>query len=91
MISKICYYIGKIPKDKILHYFISYLILDICLSIGYNYILYNWLNIIISIFIVSIFIFLKEIIDKNKYNNWDWKDILFSYFGVITKLIIFII
>lgn len=90
MISKLCYKLANIAKDKLLHYFISYLIVDFCLSIGYCINLNNWINILIAISIASICIFGKETIDQIKYNGWDWKDILAGYLGVITKIILFL-
>ena len=90
MISKLCYKLANIAKDKLLHYFISYLIVDFYLSIGYCINLSNWLNILIAVSVVSLCIFGKETIDQIKYKGWDWKDILAGYLGVITKLILFI-
>lgn len=91
MISKICNWIGRIPHDKVLHYFISYLIFDICLSLCLHYNVTTWLSIVISVFIVSIAIFAKEIVDKTEYNGWNWLDILAGYLGVITKLSLFLV
>ena len=91
MISNICYWIGRIPPDKVLHYFISYLILDICLSLCLHYNVTTWLSIIISLSIVSIAIFGKEAIDEKRYNGWSWYDILAGYLGTITKLILFLV
>lgn len=91
IISKICYTIGHIAKDKILHYLLSYIIFDTCLSLCSHFNLITWLTLTISIFIISIVIFGKEYIDEKEYNGWDWKDILAGYLGVITKLILFII
>lgn len=91
MISKLCYWIERIPKDKILHYFISYLILDICLSLCLHYNVTTWLSIVISLSIVSIAIFGKEAIDEKQYNGWSWLDILAGYLGVITKLGLFLV
>ena len=34
---------------------------------------------------------LKELIDKKKYNSFDWWDIVASYLGVIAKLIPFLV
>lgn len=91
MISNICYWIGRIPKDKILHYFISYLILDICLSVLEHFDVTTWLSIVISLSVVSIAIFGKEAIDEKQYHGWDWYDILAGYLGVITKTGLFLI
>lgn len=91
MISNICYWIGRIPHDKVLHYFISYLILDICLSLCLHYNVTTWLSIVISLSVVSIAIFGKEVIDEKQYNGWCWYDILAGYLGVIAKLIPFLI
>ena len=91
MISNICYWIGRIPHDKILHYFISYLILDICLSLCLHYNVTTWLSIVISLSVVSIAIFGKEAIDEKRYNGWSWIDIIAGYLGVITKLGLFLV
>lgn len=91
MISKICNWIGRIPHDKVLHYFISYLIFDICLSLCLHYNVTTWLSIVISIIIVSIAIFAKEIVDKTEYNGWNWLDILAGYLGIITKFSLFLV
>lgn len=91
MISNICYWIGKIPHDKVLHYFISYLILDICLSLCLHYNVTTWLSIVISFSIVSIAIFGKEAIDEKQYKSWCWYDILAGYLGTITKLGLFLV
>lgn len=91
MISKLCYWIGRIHHDKVLHYFISYLILDICLSLCLHYNVTTWLSIVISLSIVSIAIFGKEAIDEKQYNSWSWLDILAGYLGVITKLGLFLV
>lgn len=91
MISNICYWIGRIAKDKILHYLLSYIIFDFFLSLFERVDLSNWFNITLSLVIVSIAIFGKEVIDEKEYNGWDWYDILAGYLGVITKLIFFLI
>lgn len=91
MISNICYWIGRIPHDKILHYFVSYLIFDICLSLCVHYNINTWFSIVISLFVVSISIFGKEAIDEKKYNGWCWSDIFAGYLGTITKLGLFLI
>ena len=91
MISNICYWIRRIPHDKVLHYFISYLILDICLSLCLYYNVITWLSIVISLSIVSIAIFGKEAIDEKQYHGWSWLDILAGYLGVITKLGLFLV
>lgn len=91
MISNICYWIGRIPHDKVLHYFISYLILDICLSVCEHFDVTTWLSIVISLSIVSIAIFSKEAIDEKQYKSWCWYDILAGYLGIITKLGLFLV
>lgn len=91
MISNICYWIGRIPHDKVLHYFISYLILDICLSLCLHYNVTTWLSIVISLSVVSIVIFGKEAIDEKQYHGWCWYDILAGYLGTITKLGLFLV
>lgn len=91
MISNICYWIGRIPKDKILHYFLSYLILDTCLSICGHLNVTAWISVVISLSIVSIAIFGKESIDEKEYCGWSWMDILAGYLGVITKLGLFLV
>ena len=91
MISNICYWIGRIPHDKVLHYFLSYLIFDTCLSLCLHYNVTTWISIIISFFIVSIAIFGKESIDEKEYCGWSWMDILAGYLGVITKLGLFLV
>ena len=91
MISNICRLIGKIDKDKILHFLICYVIFDYCLSIG-EYFNFNIILTLISSFtIISSLIFLKEVIDENEYNGFNWYDILAGYIGVITKTISFMI
>ena len=91
MISNICYFIARIPKDKILHYFLSYFILDTCLSICGHLNVTAWISVVISLFIVSIAIFGKEAIDEKRYNGWSWIDIIAGYLGTITKLILFLV
>ena len=91
MISNLCYWIGRIPHDKVLHYFISYLILDICLSVCEHFDVTTWLSIVISLSVVSIAIFGKEAIDEKHYHGWSWKDILAGCLGAITKLGLFLI
>ena len=49
MISSICYWIGRIDKDKILHYLLSYVIFDFFLSLFERFDLSNWLNITLSL------------------------------------------
>lgn len=91
MISNICYWIGRIAKDKILHFLICYIIFDYCLSIG-EYLNFNIeLTFISSFVIVSFLIFWKEVIYKKQYNHFNWYNILAGYIGVITKIIPFMI
>jgi hypothetical protein len=90
MISKLYYKLANIAKDKLLHYFISYIIVDFCLSISYCIGLTNWLSLLIAVSVASLCIFGKETLDQIKYKGWDWKDILAGYLGVITKLILFL-
>ena len=91
MISNICYWIGRIAKDKILHFLLCYLIVDYCLSIGEYFNFNIILTFIISFIIISSLIFLKEAIDENQYNGFNWYDILAGYIGVIIKTIPFMI
>ena len=91
MISNICYWIGKISKDKILHYLLSYIIFDFFLCLFERFNLSDWLNITLSLVIVSIAIIGKEVIDEKEYNGWDLYDILAGYLGVITKLVFLLI
>lgn len=91
MINNICYWIGRIAKDKILHFLLCYLIVDYCLSIGQHFNLSILLNSIIAFIVVSAIIFLKEIVDEKQYHGWNWYDILAGYIGVIAKAIAFII
>lgn len=91
MISKLCYWIGRIPKDKILHYFLSYFILDTFLSIFGYFNITALISVVISFSIVSIAIFGKEAIDEKRYNGWSWIDIIAGYLGVITKLGLFLV
>lgn len=91
MISNICYWIGRIPHDKILHYFLSYFILDTCLSVCEHFDVTTWLSIVISLSVVSIAIFGKEAIDEKQHHGWGWMDILAGYLGAITKLGLFLI
>ena len=91
IISKICYTIGQIAKDKILHYLLSYIIFDYCLSIG-EYLNFNIeLTFISSFVIVSFLIFWKESINKKQYNRFDRYNIIAGYIGVIAKTIPFMI
>lgn len=91
MISNICNRIGRIAKDKILHFLICYVIFDYCLSIGEHFNFNIILTFISSFIIISSLIFLKEVIDENKYNGFDWYNIIAGYIGVIAKTIPFII
>ena len=91
MISNICYFIVRIPKDKILHFLICYIIFDYCLSIGEHFNFNIILTLISSFTIISSLIFLKEVIDENEYNGFNWYDILAGYIGVIAKTIPFMI
>lgn len=91
MISNIFHLIGRIPHDKVLHYFMSYLIFDTCLSICVHYNIANFLSIVIALLVVSIAIFGKEAIDKKQYKGWCWYDILAGYLGTITKLSLFLV
>lgn len=91
MISNLCYWIVRIHKDKILHYFLSYFIFDTCLSVCVHFDVTTWLSVVISLFVVSIAIFGKEAIDEKEYCGWSWMDILAGYLGVITKLGLFLV
>ncbi len=91
MINNICYWVGRIAKDKILHFLICYLIVDYCLSIGQHFNLSILLNSIIAFVVTSAIIFLKEIVDEKQYHSWDWYDILAGYIGIIAKTIAFTI
>ena len=91
MISNICRWIGRINKDKILHFLICYVIFDYCLSIGEHLNFNTELTFISSFVIVSFLIFWKEAIDENQYNGFNWSDILAGYIGVIVKTIPFMI
>ena len=91
MISNICHLIGRIDKDKILHFLICYIIFDYCLSIGEYFNFNTKLTFISSFIIVSFLIFLKEVIDENEYNGFNWCDIFAGYIGVIAKTIPFMI
>ena len=91
MISKLCYWIGRIPKDKILHYFLPYFIFDTFLSIFGHFAVNTLISVVISFSIVSIAIFGKEAIDEKEYCGWSWMDILAGYLGVITKLGLFLV
>ena len=91
MISNICYWIGRIAKDKILHFLLSYMIFDYALSACVKYEFPIWLILTLSLLIVSCAIIGKELIDKKKYNGFDWWDVVAGYLGVIAKLIPFLI
>lgn len=91
MISNICYWIGRIAKDKILHFFLSYMIFDYALSACVRLDFSLWLTLTFSLLIVSCAIIGKELIDKKKYNGFDWWDVVAGYLGVIAKLIPFLI
>lgn len=91
MINNICYWIGRITKNKILHFLICYIIFDYCLSIG-EYLNFNIeLTFISSFVIVSFLIFWKEAINKKQYNHFDEYNIIAGYIGVIAKIIPFMI
>lgn len=91
MISNICYWISRIAKNKILHFLISYMIFNYTTSacIRLNFPL--WLNLTISLLVVSCAIIGKELIDKKEYNGFDWWDIVAGYLGVVANLIPFLI
>lgn len=91
MISKICNWFGKIPVDKLLHFIVAYLILDIILSTGLRLNLNVILTIITAVVLTSLLIFGKESYDEKEYNGWNWKDILAGYIGVFAKLLVFLI
>lgn len=91
MISNICFWIAKAPKDKILHFFISYFIFDLIFSILEHSGLYVWFNVLVAFSAVTVFIFLKEFVDELEYNGWDWTDILADYLGVILKFAILLL
>ena len=91
MINNICYWIGRIAKDKILDFLICYIVFDYCLSIGKYFNFNIELTFISSFITVSFLIFLKEAIDEKRYKGFDWYDILAGYIGVIAKTIPFII
>lgn len=90
IISILCNTISKIPKDKLLHYIAGYVIFDCCFTFIYNFDISNILNILTSFLITTAFILGKEIIDEELYNGFDIYDIIASYIGVITKVILLI-
>ena len=91
MISKLCNLIASIPKDKILHCFVAYLIVDICLALFCYFDATMWLSVTLSVVIVSALIFGKETIDEVIYNGWSWLDILAGYIGVTIKVFLFLL
>lgn len=92
MINKLLNMVTSLSKDKILHYFIAYILFDIVLSIGIACNLNVWINLLISISIITLFIIGKEVYDYfNPKGVVDAKDIYAGYLGACTKLIIFTI
>lgn len=91
MISNICSWIGRIAKDKILHFLLSYMIFDYTLSACVRLDFSLLLTFTFSLLIVSCAIIGKEFIDKKEYNSFDWWDIVAGYLGVIVKLIPFLV
>ena len=85
IIGTVCKFIGKITKDKLLHFILGYIIFDYCLSVFDRFGLHFILNISLSFLIVSFCIIGKELIDKKVYNGFDIWDIIASYLGVILK------
>lgn len=92
MINDLLTMITNIPKDKILHSYFGYVILDIAIK-SLSYFPINKLQIIIiALTILSILIFAKEFYDKSQPNNFfDWKDVIAGYGGALIKLILYII
>lgn len=91
MINKLCKLICDIPKDKILHYFIAYIIIDICFSTLCHFNISILFNVLISFDVATVAIFGKEILDEKLYNGWCWFDILAGYLGVISKICVIVI
>ena len=91
MVGNICYWIGRIAKDKILHFLLSYMIFDYALSACVRFGFATWLTLTLSLLIVSCAIVGKELIDKKEYNGFDWWDIVAGYLGVIAHIIPFLI
>ena len=92
MINNICIFIAQIAKDKLLHFILSYIIFDACLSCLNKTAMENWLILCIALFIVSIIIVGKEIIDiYDSKTGFSWQDIIAGYLGVLLKLILYFI
>lgn len=92
MINKILKTINSIPKDKLLHYGIAYILFDALLSVTEAINLNAWLGVLISIVILTIAIVAKEIYDKASGKGVsELGDVYAGYLGVFTKLILFAI
>lgn len=91
MINKLFIKIGSIPKDKILHFLIPYLVADVCFTLGAIINLSLLLTLLISILVPSVLILGKELLDQIRYKGWDNKDIIAGYVGVGVKLVLFLL
>lgn len=84
-IGTLCALISKPNKDKFIHFIIGYIIFDYSLSVFNRFGLDLIYNILFSLFIVSLCVIGKEVIDKKVYNGFDIWDIVASYLGAIFK------
>uniref|UniRef100_A0AAU8MI38 Uncharacterized protein n=1 Tax=Geladintestivirus 2 TaxID=3233134 RepID=A0AAU8MI38_9CAUD len=81
----------SIDKSYFLHFFISYIITDIVLTVTTKYVSSKWLNILISFVVITLLSFIKEYIDYKDYNCFDFTDTLTNYFGFVIKVLIFLL
>ncbi len=84
-IKTFCNLLAKPAKDKILHFALGYIVFDYFFSICVALELILWLNILLSVLMVTIVIFGKEVVDEKNYNGFDLFDLLASYLGVLLK------
>lgn len=91
MISSICYWISKIQQDKLLHFIIAYLIVDIVLSVCCHFNLVYWIGIVIGVCIALLATIVKELDDKRQWDDWSWLDILASCVGIVIKVSLYLI
>lgn len=89
---KILNRIANIPKDKILHFILCYILTDLILSILYTCYVSIFNSVYITLAFTTIVIFAKEFLDKYVQKTFfDWKDVLAGYIGVILKIVIYLL
>lgn len=91
MISSICYWISKVPQDKLLHFIIAYLIVDISTSVCCHFSLDNWIGLVIGASIALLATIIKELDDKRQWDDWSWLDILASCVGIVVNVSLYLI